>query len=124
MASMAVAEIESVLRGFHGGEEYFRHALNRKVLWTEGVEFLADSAGAYWLLDEIAIANLYQSAVKAEEFQVWTLTLDEQGSGAVLSCGDGNGNTVYTQPIPFTDFPLPSIELYFENSVICLPAER
>lgn len=124
MASMTVVQIESTLAGFHGTEEYFRHSLNRNVLWTEGVKFLADSAGAFWLLDEIAIANLHQPSVKNEEFQVWALTLDTEGNGARLSCGDGNGNTVYTQPIPFTDFPLSSIELYFENDVIYLPSER
>lgn len=124
MASTTAVEIESVLAGFHGGEEFFRHPLNRKVLWTEGVAYLADSAGAYWLLDEIAIANLYERAVKAEEFQVWTLALDQEGSGAVLKCGDGNGNAVYSKAIPFTDFPLQTIDLYFENDVICLPAER
>jgi hypothetical protein len=135
MASLAPALIQSGLHGFHGSEEFYRHPLNRKVTWTEGVQFLAEEAGAYWLLDEIALANQYQRAVKDEEFQVWTLTLrNESRSGvlslenenfdAVLTCGDSNGNTVYTQPIPFTDFPLRFVELYFENDVICLPTER
>lgn len=43
---------------------------------------------------------------------------------AVLDCDDGNGYSVYKKEIPFTDFPLPTIAFYFENNVICLPAER
>jgi hypothetical protein len=30
-------------------------------------------AGAYWLLDEIAIIQPHEKVVAAEEFQVWTL---------------------------------------------------
>ena len=35
----------------------------------------------------------------------------------------GNGNPVYTQEIPFTDFPLDEVKLYFANNVIHLPSE-
>ena len=120
---MQATQLESELPSFHGSEMFFRHSLNRSVIWTEGVQFLAENAGAYWLLDEIAIANSHVLKVQAEEFQVWTLTLETIG-GAILACGDGNGNTVYTVSIPWTDFPLSSIALYFENNVICLPSER
>jgi len=33
--------------------------------------------GAYWLLDEIALAQRYKRRVAAEEFQVWTLKVKE-----------------------------------------------
>jgi hypothetical protein len=42
---------------------------------------------------------------------------------ATLLCDDGNGNVVYTQEIPFTDFPLDEVRLYFANNVIHLPSE-
>ncbi len=44
-------------------------------------------AGAYWLLDEIALANACNRSVKAEEFQVWTLTRNKTGNGAMLPGG-------------------------------------
>ncbi len=44
-------------------------------------------AGAFWLLDEIALANAYNRSVKAEEFQVWTLTRNKTGNGAMLPGG-------------------------------------
>jgi hypothetical protein len=53
---------------------------------------------------------------------VWKLTVT--GSAAVLSCEDGNGNTVLSKNIEFTDFPLPEITLYFTNNVILLPSEN
>ena len=39
------------LRQFTGTETWFRHPLARKVLYTEGVQYVAEQGGAYWLLD-------------------------------------------------------------------------
>lgn len=38
-------------------------------------------------------------------------------------CDDGNGNAVYSKRIPFTDFPLEEISLYYCNKTILLPSE-
>jgi hypothetical protein len=73
------------------------------------------------LLDEIALAQKFSSAVKAEPFQVWKLTVNDHR--AMLTCDDGNGIVVYTKSIPFTDFPLPEIKFYFTDNVILLPDE-
>ena len=48
---------ESQLRQFTGSENWYRHGINRSVLYTDGAKFLADQGGAYWLLDIIAIAQ-------------------------------------------------------------------
>jgi hypothetical protein len=45
----------------------------REVLYTEGVEYVIETAGAYWLLDEIALAQRHIIPVKREDFQVWDL---------------------------------------------------
>ena len=52
--------------------------------------------------------------MKAEPFQVWTLTRTKKkpSNSATLRCEDGNGRVVYRQRIPFTDFPLETITLY------------
>jgi hypothetical protein len=114
---------EADLRQFTGTEHYYRHGLFCKVLYTDGVQFLAEQAGAYWLIDAIAAAQYCESRVKAEEFQVWRLTV-EPTNRARLTCEDGNYHPVYTQDLEFTTFPLASIELFFENGVVCLPSER
>jgi len=122
---MATATLTTAdLSQFTGSENWYRHNLNREILYTDGAQYLAEAGGAYWLLDEIALANRYQRRVKAEEFQVWTLTRDKKGNGATLDCGDGNGHTVYTKRIEYTDFPLDSIKLYCEGGTILLPSEH
>ena len=73
------------------------------------------------MLDEIALAQKFNSLVKAKPFQVWKLVVND--TKGALTCDDGNGNIVYTKRIPFTDFPLPEIEFYFTDNVILLPGE-
>jgi hypothetical protein len=111
------------LRQFSGSENWYRHGVNRKVLFTDGAKYVADTAGAYWLLDEIAIIQPYDKRVAAEKFQVWKLAVRPDQT-ATLTCEDGNGNAVFTKQIDYTDFPLEEIALYFTNNVIYLPSEH
>ena len=110
------------LAQFTGTEQWYRHGINRKVLFTDGAKYVADQAEAYWLLDEIAIIQPYDKRVAAEEFQVWKLTVKPDNS-ATLVCEDGNDNVVYTKAIEYTDFPPDGITLYFCSNTILLPSE-
>ncbi len=112
----------NTLAQFTGSQNFYRHSLVREVLYTEGVEYVADAAGAHWLLDEIALAQRHIISVKREDFQVWDLTVNADQT-ALLTCGDGNGLVVYSKPIPFTDFPVPGIRFYYADWVIHLPSE-
>ena len=107
---------------FTGIEQWYQHALNRKVHFTDGAKYVADQAGAYWLLDEIALIQPHDKRVAAEDFQVWKLKVSADCS-AELICEDGNGNVVYTKAIPFTDFPGEGITLWFTDNTILLPSE-
>jgi hypothetical protein len=110
------------LREFTGTENWYRHGLVRDVLFTDGAKYVADSAGAYWLLDEIALAQRYEAAVKGEEFQLWKLTVKPDAT-ATLTCEDGNGHAVFTKEIGLTDFPAEGVELYCTNNTILVPSE-
>ena len=110
------------LAQFTGTEKWYRHSITRNILYTEGAQHVAEDGGAYWLLDEIALIQPYDQNVSAEEFQVWTLKVRPDQT-ATLACDDGNGNVVFSKEIPFTDFPLETIKLYFANNVIHLPSE-
>jgi hypothetical protein len=99
---------------FTGSEHWYRHALVRNVLFTDGAKHVADAGGADWLLDEIALAQRYQKTVAGEEFQVWKLTVNPDRTGTLV-CEDGNDNVVFSKPIAFTDFPLSEITLWFEG---------
>ena|ERR1700674_369426 len=112
---------ESDLRQFSGTEQWYRHGLVRKVLYTDGAKHVADAGEAYWLLDEIAFAQ-HEKKIAAEAFQVWKLAVYGDSS-ASLTCEDGNGNEVFRKIIEYTDFPLPEITLWFTDNTILLPSE-
>ena len=50
---------EVQLRQFTGSENWYRHGINRNILFTDGAKYVADTAGAYWLLDEIEIGRAH-----------------------------------------------------------------
>jgi hypothetical protein len=113
---------EASLHHFTGSEHWYRHGLNRSVLFTDGAKYLADMGGAHWLLDAIAICQRFESKVAAETFQLWTLKVNADRT-AILTCDDGNGTIVYTRLLDYNDFPLSKIKLYFTDNTILLPSE-
>jgi hypothetical protein len=84
-------------------------------------------AVAYWLIDEITIGQMIPE-VRAHEFQVWKLTVNQAAAKGRLTCEDGNGNVIHTHKIPFTDFPMGAITIWAEfdgeHRVTMLPRER
>lgn len=115
------AYIQGELRNYCGTETWFRHPLFCKYHYTEGVKFVAEEAGAYWLLEKI-LSNQILPEIKGEGFQLWKLTVDEK-KAALLTCDNGNGVIVYQETIDTTDFPLKKISFYFTDSVLLLPSE-
>ena len=107
---------------FCGTEEYMRYSLlGVKLLLTDGVVYLAATAGAYWLIDLIA-SHQIKRAVKEQEFQVWKLKKNTNETWTA-TCEDGNENELCKQEIPFSDFPLDEITLYNADGVVMLPSE-
>jgi len=113
--------MKSDLAQFTGSEQWYRHGLARKVLYTDGAQYVAETGGAYWLIDEIAFGQA-EPKVAAEEFQVWRLKVHADQT-AMLTCDDGNDRVVFSKRIEFTDFPLDEISFYVANHVIMLPSE-
>lgn len=109
------------LAHFTGTEQIWRHGLVRHIVYTDGVQHVAEAGQAYWLLDKVACAQL-EPHIRAQEFQLWQLTVNDDIS-ADLVCTDGNGTVVSTEHIASTDFPLPTIKLYVTNNTILLPSE-
>ena len=112
---------------FTGTEHYYRYLLGLKL--TDGVKFLADAAGAYWLLD---IITSYQATdkIRREHFQVWELKLLPKAEGnphaqpaVVTMKTDSDKPLMVRQEICYTDFPLESITLWLIDGVILLPSE-
>ena len=107
---------------FTGSERWHRHGLVRHILFTDGAKYLADRAGVYWLLDEIAFAQRARPRVAAEAFQMWKLRVRPDKT-ALLTCDDGNGDVVWRKTLEYTDFPLEKITLYYTDRTILLPSE-
>ena len=104
------------LAQFTGGtNEWYRHPLNTKILFTDGAKYVADEGGGYWLLNEIALSQRSQIRVAEEPFQVWTLTVNSDQTGTI-TVEDGNYTVLFTKALDYTDFPAPEIILWFSRS--------
>lgn len=117
-----MSNLQAELAQFTGTENWHRfNPFMRNLTATDGVMYLADKAGAYWLLDIIASLKLVPKC-KNEPFITCKLVKNEEG-GATFIATDGNTTKLYTQEIPYTDFPMNEITLYFIDNVILLPSE-
>ena len=123
------------LRHFTGDLERYRHQFNRRVIYTPGVQHLAERGGAYWLIDLIAsyigtpaMAQSLAVDYRLGEMQFWRLDVPQDGP-AVASCrADADVEPVITQTIEFTDFPLDHVEIWAafdgEHWTLYLPSEH
>ena len=115
------------LRNFYGTEHYYR--TNPGLLVTDGVKFLADKAGAYWLLD-VVWSYLPVLRKSRDTFFVVVLTKDGvEAPGAAFSIQDDvpPSKTYAAQAVEYTDFPLDEIKMYLaateEEFVLMLRSE-
>ena len=108
------------LKQFTGTEQYYKNPAFPNYVYTDGVKYLAEKAGAYWLIDYIFI---YQSELDLfdEPFQVWILKVTDSKGEVIVE--DGNKNRLKKYNLEFTDFPLPEIELWFTDRTLLLTSE-
>lgn len=90
----------------NGSEDFHRHALARRMVYTNGVRYVAETCGAWWLVDAIASYIATTKAVQAEDFQVWTLH-PKGANGVELVCTNGNDDSpkIASQDVGYSDFP-------------------
>jgi hypothetical protein len=123
------------LNQFTGDLTRYRHGLNRRVIYTPGVQFLAARAGAYWLIDVIAsylTPAFIVEAARADEriawMHFWRLDVAEGGTALVTARADNGCEPFVSQQIPFTDFPLEFVSVWAafdgEHGVLYLPSEH
>ena len=118
MAKLSAQEIRNGLLNFTGTEHYYKYLLGFKL--TDGAKFIADSCGAYWLMDIIA-SYKHLPEVAKEQFQVYTLMV--KNGIRMVTVEDGDDNVLHMQAIPNTDFPLEEIIIWMVDDVIMLPGE-
>ena len=122
-------QLKISLQGFNGTQTYYSHWLPR-FYYTDGVNFLASEAQAYWLIDAIASyqtnPNLLSNPA-LQQIQFWNLEVNFDKS-ACLKCLEDDGMApAVTQTIPYTDFPLEKLTLYLQKGngywVLMVPSE-
>jgi hypothetical protein len=130
------ARLLNELSQFTGDLQRYRHRINRRVLYTPGVRHLAERAGAYWLIDAIASwigSHSFNEALRRDDrlalLHFWKLSVDlEANSGVLVASPDPGEPPFITQRIPFTDFPLESVEIWAgfdgQHWTLYLPSEH
>ena len=132
---LTAEQLKTELSQFNGTENYYKHSLGFS--YTDGINFLAENAECYWLLDAI---GSYQHKLRLNpmlrDFQLWLLVVGnnhpfikpEAECMAVLTCWEDTPvkgkKPAVSQQIHLTDFPLSEIKLYFEFGVLLLPTEH
>ena len=117
--------------------------INRGLLCTDGIMGVAQEASAYWLIDIVGSLK-YEPKVWAEMNQhrliVCKLEVNLEKSTAVFTASEmalDDGGAVeydppiYTQEIPYTDFPLEEVTMWLDmhsryqegEQVLFLPSE-
>ncbi len=108
------------LKQFTGTECFYKNPLFPNYVFTDGIQYLAEEANAYWLIDYIFSSQIYPK-IKQETFQIWQMKVSD--NKAIVRVEDGNDNLVKQFKIEYTDFPLPEITLWFTDRTLLLPSE-
>ncbi|ELP30234.1 hypothetical protein RBSWK_05832 [Rhodopirellula baltica SWK14] len=126
---------EQELRHFTGDLERTRHGLNRQVIYTPGVEHVAERGRAYWLIDAIASWIGSEPFLRAaaedpriSQMHFWTLKLGEGTTAQLYAKADSPDEPFIVQEIEYTDFPLQKIDIWAafdgEHWTLYLPSEH
>ena len=95
----------SELFQFTGSEQFFKHGINSKLIYTEGVKYLAEKTGCYWLIDDIACVLLPYLLKKHNDW-FYSIQLLVTESAAVITASDGNGEILINHKVKWSDFPI------------------
>jgi hypothetical protein len=107
------------LQHFTGDLDRYRHGINRQVIYTPGVQYLAEQAEAYWLIDAIA-SHIGSPAFRKGALQdpriadlhFWKLKVLSDRSAVLAATADSGEPAFIQQLIEFTDFPLDEIDIW------------
>lgn len=113
------ATLRSELAQYTGTEQWYRHGLNRHMLYTDGVKHFAERAGCYWFLDIVA-TELFRLQ-RQNPFLVIALEVGDGTADIVVD--DGDGRAIYRRHIEYTDAPVGTWRFYLIDNVLLLPSE-
>ena len=121
-----IQHLKEQLNQFCGSQQIFTLPLCR-TRYTEGIQFLAQSANAFWLLTDASVMGKSlrdKSRFITIDFKRYSPSeVETHGYDAVITYTDGNGTVLTFQQYHFTDFPLEQIRLFFVDNTLLLPSE-
>src|SRR5688500_8469390 len=103
--------LEFQFEQYVGAQRYYRYQIADQVIFlTDGCQYVADQAQAYWLF-ELILSYQQGKRLREEAVQVWTLTKHQEGDWLV-TCADGYDTILLTHSLKYCDFPFLTMELY------------
>ena len=108
------------LNGFTATAYYYRLPFVKGFVYTDGVAYLAENAGAYWLIELIAFEILPKVVKKSPDWFYSVKLAVNADSKAILTVDDGNGNKpIVTREIDYADFPqVNDFKLFLEKTSV------
>lgn len=119
---LTAGELLSDLEQFIGTEQYHRNFTG--LIYTDGVEYFAEKAGAYWLIDLIGSHlpiikrvpdYFFKISVEAHNDNSWNVLVTHEISGKEVLVTSQNGE--------FTDLPEGEYQFFLIDGVMLLPSE-
>ncbi len=111
-------DANKTLKEYNCTDNYYKFSFG--LIITDGVKALCEKFSCWWFADVIAS---YQQQLENEEFQVWSLSKNEDSS-AIVICTDGNDRVLKSQNIPWTYFEADVCTVWVEAGVALLPSEH
>jgi len=109
------------LTQFFGTTQYWRTQpmFAPKLVHTDGVQYFADTAGAYWFLDIVATEGY--ELHKKNPFM--SINMEVADGKAVIAFEDGDLNTLKIKKIAMTDCPSGIYTFFLADNVFMLTSE-
>lgn len=117
---MESEKLRRSLEGFIGTEAYHK-IFPFKTVFTDGVKYFAEQAGAFWLITDINLF-LHKSELGKQDFLSIKLVVQEN-KRADLIFDDGNDNVLFKRHYRFTDCPAGEWKFFYMDGVLMLPSE-
>lgn len=126
---------KAALRRFPGGLVRYQHQFNPSVIYTPGVQYVANEGQAYWLIDTIAAwigSSEFEKArhldTRISSLHFWSLEVKPDRSATLTAKADSPDEPFIVQELDYTDFPLDQIDIWVGSSgkhwTLYLPSEH
>ena len=118
------------LSQFTGTQAYHKLTMHPRILFTDGLAYLAKEAKCYWLMD-VGMSHLATSKKLAvEPFVSFTITVSKNRQARCLFT-DGNDKKLAVQLIESTDLPFEKLNFFCQKEeqgtntrwIVMLPSE-